>query len=54
MVDSVSDDLAEFLVASDVAAWYDVSGSMAARGVVKMTSRILRDEDDEASLWQKR
>jgi hypothetical protein len=26
---------------------------MAARGVANMTSRISRDEDDEASLWQK-
>jgi hypothetical protein len=27
---------------------------MAARGVVEMTSRISRDEEDEASLWQKK
>jgi hypothetical protein len=50
----VSVDLAEVPVASDVAAWYDdVSGSMAARGVADMTSRISRDKDDEASLWRK-
>jgi hypothetical protein len=50
----VSVDLAEFPVASDVTAWYDdVSGSMAARGVVDMTSIISRDKDDEASLWRK-
>jgi hypothetical protein len=47
-------DLAKFPVASDVAAWYDdVSGSMAARGVADMMSRISRDKDDEANLWQK-
>jgi hypothetical protein len=54
IADSVSDDLAEFPAASDVAAWCDVSGFMAARGVAEMTSRILRDEEDEAILWQKR
>jgi hypothetical protein len=27
---------------------------MAARGVVEMTSRISRDEEDEASLWRKK
>jgi hypothetical protein len=26
---------------------------MAARGVAEMTSRISREEEDEASLWQK-
>jgi hypothetical protein len=36
----MSVDPAEFPEASDVAAWYDVSGSMAARGVEDMTSRI--------------
>jgi hypothetical protein len=46
----VSIDLTEFPVALDVAAWYDdVSGSMAARGVADMTSRISRDEDDEVA-----
>jgi hypothetical protein len=50
IADSVSDDFAEFVVASDVAAWWEASGSMAARGVVEITSRISRDEDDEASL----
>jgi hypothetical protein len=54
IADFVSDDLAEFPVALDVAAWYDISGSMAARVVVEITSRILRDEEDEASLWRKR
>jgi hypothetical protein len=53
IADSMSDDLPEFPVASDVAAWYDVSGSMAARGVADMTSRISRDKDYEASLWRK-
>jgi hypothetical protein len=53
IADSVSDDLAEFPAASDVAAWWDVSGSMAARGVAEMTSRTSRDEEDEASLCRK-
>jgi hypothetical protein len=53
IADSISDDLAELPVALDVAAWYDVYGSMAARGVMDITSRISRDEDDEASLWWK-
>jgi hypothetical protein len=53
IADSVSVDLAEFPVTSDVAAWCDeVSGSMAARGVADITSKISSDEDDEASLWQ--
>jgi hypothetical protein len=52
-VDFESIDLVEFLVASDVMAWCDeVSGSMAARGVADMMSKILSDEDDEASLWR--
>jgi hypothetical protein len=50
----MSDDLAEFPAASDVAAWWDVSGSMTARGVVEITSRISRDEEDKASLWRKK
>jgi hypothetical protein len=55
IADSVSVDLVELPAASDVAAWYDgVSGSMAARGVADMMSRISRDEDDEASLWRKK
>jgi hypothetical protein len=54
IADSVSDNLAEFPVALDVSAWCDVSGSMAERGVVEMTSRISRDEEDEASLWRKK
>jgi hypothetical protein len=54
IADSVFVDPVEFPVASDVAPWYDVSGSMAARGVADITSRISRDEDDEASLWRKR
>jgi hypothetical protein len=49
----VSVDLAEFPVASDVAAWCDeVSGSMVARGAADMTSKISSNEDDEASLWR--
>jgi hypothetical protein len=49
----VSVDLAEFPVTSDIAAWCDeVSGSMAARGVADITSKISIDEDDEASLWR--
>jgi hypothetical protein len=49
----VSVDLAEFLVTSEVAAWCkEVFGSMAARGVADMTSKISIDEDDEASLWR--
>jgi hypothetical protein len=47
-------DPAEFPVALDVVAWRDVFGSMAARGVADMTSRISTDEDDEASLWRRR
>jgi hypothetical protein len=50
----MSDDLAEFSAASDVAAWWDVSGSMVARGVAEITSRISREEEDEASLWRKK
>jgi hypothetical protein len=53
IADSVSDDLTEFSVASDAAARWDDSGSMAARGVAEITSRISREEEDEASLWQK-
>jgi hypothetical protein len=49
----VSVDPAELSAASDVAAWYNVSGSMAARGVADITSRISKDKEDEASLWQK-
>jgi hypothetical protein len=52
IADSVSDDLAEFQVTSDVAAWCDVSGSMAARGVADITSKISSDEDEEANLWR--
>jgi hypothetical protein len=54
IADSVSDDLAEFAAASDVPAWWKVSGSMAVRGVVEITSRISRDEEDEANLWRKK
>jgi hypothetical protein len=50
----VSEDLAEFLAASDAAAWWDDSGSMAARGVAEIMSRISREEEDEASLWRKK
>jgi hypothetical protein len=54
MVDSVSDDRAELSVASDFEAWRGDSGSMAARGVAEMTSKILsEDEEDDASLWRK-
>jgi hypothetical protein len=49
----MSVDPAELSVASDVVAWYDVSGSMAARGVADIMSRISKDEEDEASLWRK-
>jgi hypothetical protein len=54
IADSVSDDLAKFSAASDVAAWLDDSVSMAARGVAEMTSRISKEEEDEASLWRKK
>jgi hypothetical protein len=54
IVDSVSDDLPEFPTASDVAAWWDVSGSMAVRGVAEIMSRMSREEEDEASLWRKK
>jgi hypothetical protein len=54
IADSVSDDLAEFPAALDAAAWWDVSGSMAVRGVAEITSRLSREEEDEASLWQKK
>jgi hypothetical protein len=54
MVDSVSDDRAELSAASDFEAWRGDSGSMAARGVAKMTSKISsEDEEDDASLWRK-
>jgi hypothetical protein len=48
-----AEDPAEFPVTSDVAAWCaELFGSMAARGVADMTSKISTDEDDEASLWR--
>jgi hypothetical protein len=53
MADLVSDDLVEYPAASDVVAWWDVSGSMVARGVAEMMARI-KDEEDEASLWRKK
>jgi hypothetical protein len=55
MVDSVSDDRAEPSAASDFEAWRGDSGSMAARGVAEITSKILsEDEEDDASLWRKK
>jgi hypothetical protein len=53
IVDSMSNDLAEFSAASDAAARWDDSGSMAASGVAEITSRISREEEDKASLWWK-
>jgi hypothetical protein len=50
--DSVSDDLAEFSAASNTAARWDDSGSMAARGVVEIMSRISREEEDELLRWK--
>jgi hypothetical protein len=50
----VSVDPAKLLAALDVAAWYNISGSMAARGVADIMSRISKDEEDKASLWQKK
>jgi hypothetical protein len=50
----VSDDLAEFSAASDAVDWGGDSGSMAARGVVEIMSRISKEEEEEeASLWRK-
>jgi hypothetical protein len=55
MADSVSEDHAEPLAASDLEAWRGDSGSMAASGVAVITSRTSNeDEEDDASLWRKR
>jgi hypothetical protein len=55
MADSVSDDRAELSAASDFEAWRGDSGSMAARGVAEMTSKILsEEEEDDASLWREK
>jgi hypothetical protein len=55
MADSVSDDRAELFAASDLEAWCGNSGSMAARGVAEMTSRISsEEEEDDASLWREK
>jgi hypothetical protein len=54
IADSVFDDFVEFSAASDVAAQWDDSGSMAARGVGEIMSRISREEEDKASLWRKK
>jgi hypothetical protein len=54
MANSISEDRAEPSAASDLEAWRGDSGSMAASGVVVMTSKISSDdEEDDASLWQK-
>jgi hypothetical protein len=50
----MSIDPAKLSEASDVVAWYDVSRSMADRGVADMTSIISKDEEDKASLWRKK
>jgi hypothetical protein len=53
MADSVSDDIAELLAASDFVACRGDSGSMAARGVAEIISKTSKEEDeDEASLWR--
>jgi hypothetical protein len=49
----MSIDPAEFPEASDVAAWYDVSGSMAARGVADMMSRISKMKKMKPSCGRK-
>jgi hypothetical protein len=55
MADSVSDDRAELSAALDFEAWRGNSGSMVARGVAEMTSKISsEDEEDDASLQWKR
>jgi hypothetical protein len=54
IADSVSDDFAKFSAALDAAARWDDSGSMAARGVAEIMSRISREEEDKASLWRKK
>jgi hypothetical protein len=54
MADSVSEDRAEPSGALDLEAWRGDSGSMAASGVVVITSKISSEnEEDEASLWRK-
>jgi hypothetical protein len=54
MADSILEDRVEPSVASDLEAWRDDSGSMVARGVAVMTSKISsEDEKDDASLWRK-
>jgi hypothetical protein len=54
MADSVSDDRAELSAASDFEAWRGDSGSIAARGVAEMTSKISSEnKEDDASLWRK-
>jgi hypothetical protein len=51
IADSISEDRTEPSAASDLEAWQDDSGSMAARGVAVMTSKISsEDEEDDASL----
>jgi hypothetical protein len=55
MAGSVSDDRAELIAALDFEAWRGDSGSIAARGVAEITSKISsEDEEDDASLWQKK
>jgi hypothetical protein len=55
MANSVSNDRAELLTTSDFEAWRRNSGSIAARGVAEMTSKISsEDEEYDASLWQKK
>jgi hypothetical protein len=53
MADSMLDDTAELLAASDFVAWRGNSGSMAARGMAEMISKTSKEEEeDKASLWQ--
>jgi hypothetical protein len=54
MADSVSEDRAEPSAALDLEAWRGDSGSIAASAMVVITSKISsKDEEDDASLWQK-
>jgi hypothetical protein len=55
MADSVSEDRAEPSAASNLEAWRGDYGSMAASGVVVITSKTSsKDEEDDASLWRKK
>jgi hypothetical protein len=55
MADSVSEDLAEPSVASDLEAWQGDSSSMVASGVAEITYKISsEDEGDDASLWREK